>query len=234
MPLQWGRVCQAQRVLETPFRAGTVSLQTAPPPKAGLGNRLLFLPRTGGIKPKKGIVGVFTKEGRPAVLLAGRAGGRAATAQPTGLGAHSPACPGLPLSAQGPDPAQRCCRSWCCARVPAGKELPASCALCAAGVGRQWGMRPARPSIDSPHSFSACTNLNKVLIGEKRSDTPAFPQSSSMFHLPPIPHPLASTFHPPPSILHLPPSILHLLPSTFHPPFSTLHPSLSLLLPQAH
>lgn len=93
MPLQWGRVCQAQRDLETPFRAGTVSLQTAPPPKAGL--------RTGGIKPKKGIVGVFTKEGRPAVLLAGRAGGRAATAQPTGLGAHSPACSGLPLSAQG-------------------------------------------------------------------------------------------------------------------------------------
>lgn len=84
---------------------GLLPCRQPPPPKAGLGNRLLFLPRTGGIKPKKGIVGVFTKEGRLAVLLAGRAGGRNATAQPTGLGAHSPACPGLPLNAQGPDPA---------------------------------------------------------------------------------------------------------------------------------
>lgn len=45
MPLQWGRSCQAQRVLEkgvleSPLQAlgaGAVSLQKASPPKAGLG-----------------------------------------------------------------------------------------------------------------------------------------------------------------------------------------------------
>lgn len=188
-----------------------------PKPGWGLGNRLLFLPRTGGIKPKKGIVGVFTKEGRPAALLAGRAGGRDATAQPTGLGAHSPACPGLPLNARGPDPAPRCCRSWCCA----GKEPLGSQALCAAGVGRQWGMRTALPSVNSPHSFPACTSLNKAPMGGEGVQFLPSPPLCSTFHPPSSTvHPSPSTFHPPSSTLHIPPTILRSLSFSLPAPSS--------------
>lgn len=117
------------------------------------------------------------------------------------FGAHFPACSGLPWNAgsqiqprgavgAGAVP----CPPWGCCKA----ELPRPCASHAVGVGGNVEMRPAVPSVNSPHSFPACTctlrRPAEVPQGRRRSrtypwrDPGSSPAAGRLFHtsLPPV------------------------------------------------